>query len=136
MLALRHAARAVVAAGLLASTGAPLGALPTVPAHTAVAPAPGSLRGVFRVMLQEVGKSPVPAAIVLERRDGVLTASLLIDENVSPMRSVENEGEILRATVNTERGPAAVMVRISGDSVAGTITAKKHAWKVTGARSA
>ena len=146
MFAFRIGARAALAAALIATTGAALGAMPlddARPAERAARSATRSatdgasaLRGVFRVVIEEEGRVPVPATIVLEERAGQLAASLLIDERVSLMRSVEVDGETMRAVVNTSNGLAQLTIRVSGNTVDGTITAKKHAWKLSGERSA
>jgi hypothetical protein len=136
MSAYRIAARVALAATLLASTGAALGAMPSLPHDSTVAAPTTALRGVFRVVLEADGKVPVPATILLEERAGQLSASLLIDERVSLMRSVQSDGETVRAIVNTSNGLAQLTIRVSGDTVDGTITAKRHAWKVSGTRSA
>jgi hypothetical protein len=139
MIAFRIGARVALAAALIATTGAALGAMPLDGPRAAAERATDgatALRGVFRVVLEEEGSVPVPATIVLEERAGQLAASLLIDERVSLMRSVETEGGTLRAVVNTSNGLAKLTIRVNGNTVDGTVTAKKHAWKISGERSA
>jgi hypothetical protein len=139
MIAFRIGARVALAAALIATTGAALGAMPLDGSRGAAERATDgatALRGVFRVVLEEEGSVPVPATIVLEERAGQLAASLLIDERVSLMRSVETDGATLSAVVNTSNGLAKLTIRVTGNTVDGTVTAKKHAWKISGERSA
>jgi hypothetical protein len=139
MIAFRIGARVALAAALIATTGATLGAMPLDGSRAAAertTDGATALRGVFRVVLEEEGSVPVPATIVLEERAGQLAASLLIDERVSLMRSVETDGGTLSAVVNTSNGLAKLTIRVTGNTVDGTVTAKKHAWKISGERSA
>jgi hypothetical protein len=90
---------------------------------------------VFRVLLQEDGGPPLPALILVERREGRLEAMLLIDLRVSLLRVVCSDERTLRAELATEHGASELSITITDATVAGTLTAKKHVWRVRGERS-
>jgi hypothetical protein len=139
MIARPLVARAALAAALLASSGAALGAMPVTPrggADSTAAAEPSSMRGVYRVVLEEAGRAPVAATIVVERQYDQLEVSLLVDDRVSLLHSVKADGDTLQAKFSTAGGPATLSLRIDGNVVKGTMTSKHRAWKVTGERSA
>lgn len=132
-------ARAALSAALFASSGAALGAMPVTPrgtADSAVAAEPTAMRGVYRVVLEEAGRAPVAATILVERQYDQLEVSLLVDDRVSLLHSVKADGDTLQAKFSTAGGPATLSIKIDGNSVKGTMTAKHRAWKVSGERSA
>ncbi len=140
-------ARSLVALSALAAA-APLAPLAVVGAQAVVVPAAYTphgaaiaapavpLRGVFRISMQKQNAAAVPATLIVERRGERLDASLVVDHHVSVLESVRVDGDVLEATVRTEAGPSKLRVRISGDSVDGTLTARRDVWKVLGDRSA
>ena len=63
-------------------------------------------------------------------------ATLLVDQRAMQMRVVRADAGTLQASVATEHGAGDLTLRVEGDAMNGTLAAKKHAWKVSGARSA
>jgi hypothetical protein len=135
----RRVARALVAASLVATlvpAGSTLAQGVAFRAAPVVNPDAAPWRGVFRVQLQHGTTVAVPATIIVERLGGQLSATMLVDERVSPLQSPRFTGDVLEAVVSTESGPAKLSLRVSGDTMDGTLTAKKRAWTVRGERSA
>ncbi len=77
----------------------------------------------------------VPAKVMLEHRSGRLEAMLIVDQRIAAMRVVRSDAESIRAIVTMPDGTGELTLRVSGDTIEGTLTARKHAWKVTGVRS-
>ena len=132
-------ARAALATALLASSGAALGAMPVAPRRVVDSTAtsePSSMRGVYRLVIEEEGRAPVAATILVERQYDLLEVSLLVDDRVSLLHAVKADGDTLQATFSTAGGPATLSLRFDGNVVKGTMTSKRRAWKVSGERSA
>jgi hypothetical protein len=139
MSVIRRLARALAAASL-AATLVPAGPAPAQDAALRAAPAANPeaspVRGVFRVELRRGDRLAVPATIIVERVGGVVTATMLVDQRVTPLQSARVDGDVLEGVVSTEAGPAKLSLRVAGDAADGTLTARRLAWKVRGERSA
>lgn len=93
--------------------------------------------GVFRVQLslgtREIG---APAAIVIERVLAGPSGFMVVDARTVSLSNIRVEGDVLRARVTTGDGVGVLTLRVTGDTVSGTMKVGKQTWDVVGERSA
>jgi hypothetical protein len=124
----------LLAAAAPAAAAAPGNGL-TISPPAGAAAASAAPRGVFDVVIEAEGAAPVPGKLLVEQRGQRVEATLIVDQRVSAMRVVRSDARSLQASLPTTHGVGVMSLRLDGDAIGGTLTAKKQTWKVSGTRS-
>ena len=131
--------RAAFAFGLavLAASARPAIAQPALaatPAAVVVSTEPGIAPGVYRIALDN-GRETVHARVVMERIDGALEGTVLIEATASALIQVRAENGEVRANMLTSDGRGELVLRQTDGGVAGSLKVGKMTWAISGQRS-
>ena len=124
-------------AALAASFAAPAAAQPapsTAAAAAPAAPSTSAWAGVYRVSLTR-GSEVVPARVLLERVDGTLYGTFLMDGMASALGRVRIDASEFRANLVTAGGRGEIVLRSTDEGVVGTLTVGRATWEIRGGRS-
>jgi hypothetical protein len=91
--------------------------------------------GVYRITLQSKTAGAVQARVVMERVEDAVDGTFLVNGTNTTLKDIRIDGDELRARVLTSTGEGTLVLRNGGSGIAGTLTAGKASWEISGARS-